>query len=266
MLPRFSELFSKIGELESQGRSFVCITLVHTRGHAPQDEGARALADIEGLIYGTVGGGKVEAKAIATAQEFFKSENNTSLVTWNLQRDVGMSCGGEVTFFFEKHTHTPWTIAVFGAGHVAQALIRVLLTLQCKILCIDYRKDWLEKLPTSPKLKIHTASDSAAMVEAVSELPENAYLMLMTQGHAVDFPILKRVLETRTPSYLGVIGSEVKGMKLRKELEEVGISREKTAQFFCPMGLPFGSNAPEEIALSMCAQILQIRDQQVVGS
>src|SRR5690606_35704731 len=123
------------------------------------DIGAKIIVTESGLQFGTVGGGKVEAKAIQFAKELLSDKNpkemtsNGLLLTWNLQTDVGMTCGGQVQLFFEKYFSNSWTIAVFGAGHVAQSVTRLLLGLNCQIHCVDPRKEWIDKLPDSPKLK-----------------------------------------------------------------------------------------------------------------
>ncbi len=108
----------------------------------------------KGLEYGTVGGGKVENRAIQEAQKMLNESTAHRLVDWNLQKDIGMTCGGVVSFFFELfEAEHPFHVAVFGAGHIAQEFVRLLLNLDCHISCYDFRQEWLEKLPSSPKIK-----------------------------------------------------------------------------------------------------------------
>ena len=97
------QFYKRLQELLEQGIPFVQVTMINVHGSAPQDVGARALITEQGLDYGTVGGGKVEAQAIVTAQGILHSPTQATkqMVTWNLQRDIGMTCGGEVSFFFE---------------------------------------------------------------------------------------------------------------------------------------------------------------------
>src|SRR3989304_6033946 len=115
----------KLAELSKGGRPFVSVTLVDAVGSTPQDAGTKMLVDVTGLLFGTVGGGRVEHQAIQFAQQMFADRNSPTarLVEWNLQRDVGMTCGGEVKLYFEAYNHRSWRIVVFGAGHVAQALV-----------------------------------------------------------------------------------------------------------------------------------------------
>jgi len=249
--------FTAAAELETAGTAFVIVTLVETRGHAPQDVGAKALVTDDGLYFGTVGGGKVEAKAIGVALEMLSS--GTSFwreLNWNLQSDVGMTCGGTVKLVFETQRPHRWQIAVFGAGHVAQALVRVLQPLAAQIVCADPRPEWLEKLPNSPNLKKISGG-----AEVVSQLSSGTYCVVMTQGHASDMPILRAIYARGDFGFLGCIGSDVKGIKLRAGLRETGIEESALKKLHCPVGLDFGNNAPHEIALSIAAQLLQHRDQ-----
>ena len=249
-------------ELQMNHQSFVTVTVLGSRGSAPQDPGAKAIVTENGLHWGTVGGGKVEARAISKSQEILKSQNPAvpEVITWNLQRDIGMSCGGEITYLFESHYFKSWPIVIFGAGHVSQALVRVLQNLNCQLTIVDTRLEWLEKLPQANNIKQVLVTD---MAEYCSSLHSTNYFVTMTQGHAYDLPILKQLF-TLFPSahFIGTIGSKIKGLRLRKELLEFGISKKQLDDFRCPIGIPMGGNHPFEIAISVSAQLLQARDQQ----
>ena len=97
------------------------------------------------------------------------------------------------------------------------------------------------------------------MPSYVEKIPEGAYVVLMTMGHTTDKPILIEILRTRTFPYLGVIGSNAKAKRLRKDVLDAGLAEEMTKAFLCPVGLEIGSNHPQEIAISVAAQMLQIR-------
>src|SRR5258708_37685038 len=113
-----------------------------------------------------------------------------------------MPGGGVVTLYSEAHTSRRWNIAVFGAGHVANALITLLVHFDCSVTCIDPRPEWLDKLPPSPKLtKIRTDD----MPSIVATLRNDAYVVLMTMGHTTDKPILIEILRTRTFPFIRVI-------------------------------------------------------------
>ncbi len=250
------EMTQAMADLAKGGTSFVCVTLITARGSVPQEVGAKLLVTRGGPFLGTVGGGKVEASAITHALSLLNAEDTLpcSLIEWNLQKDIGMTCGGVVGFLFEVFHHRPWQIVIFGAGHVSQALCRVLGSLECLVTVYDDRPEYLAMLPTSPTIHKHIASP---MENAVAELPEEAYVVLMTQGHRTDKPILERILLCRKFPYVGVIGSQSKAAVLRKELREAGVTGEPV--FRCPMGLALGKDTPEEIAISIAAELLQVR-------
>ena len=178
---------------------------------------------------------------------------------WNLQKDIGMSCGGVVSLFFEIHNLSKvWNIVIFGAGHVSQELVRVLHRLECQIICVDSRPEWLEKLPAGDgKLQKVLANPMESFVPSI---PEGAYIVSATMGHSTDLPVLAEVLKMSTARpYVGAIGSDVKAVKLRQNLRDLGLSEDRVNSVFCPIGEPFGNNTPAEIAVSITAQLLRVR-------
>jgi xanthine dehydrogenase accessory factor len=248
-------------DLVEKGTPFVAVTVVDTLGSTPQDKGSKMLVTAAGRVFGTVGGGKIEARAIAEAQAMLTNSTapQTRFHQWSLEKDIGMTCGGIVRVYFEAFNVTRWNIVVFGAGHVANALIDILAKLDCRITCIDPREEWLSRITTSPKI---TKILSADMPSEVAEIPEGSYVLLMTMGHTTDKPILIEILRTRTFPYLGVIGSNAKAKRLRQDVLDAGLAPELTKAFFCPVGLDFGSNHPYEISISVAAQLLQLRPTQ----
>jgi xanthine dehydrogenase accessory factor len=249
-----------LAELSNTGQPFVHVTLVEATGSTPQDSGSKMLVTANELAYGTVGGGKVEQQAIEFARSMLADpdSNVTQLLDWNLQRDIGMTCGGLVKLFFEVYNRQDWRIVVFGAGHVAQASIRCLLTLRCRVVCVDSRQDWIDRLPKSSKLQTVCVGE---MKEYVEQIDDRDSVICMTMGHAADRPILEAIFKSgKRPNFLGAIGSRSKRGVLIRELAESGIERELAETLVCPLGLPLGSNQPEEIAISITAQLLQRRD------
>lgn len=238
----------------------VIITLVNCRGSVPNQVGARMIVGPGDLHRGTIGGGKLELRCVEMAQQMLSGmqADTTRLVTWNLQTEIGMSCGGEVTLFFEHYRPDEvWRIAIFGGGHVSQALCPILTQLDCELTVIDPRRDWLNKLPpASDRLNKLLIED---MPLALDQLLPQSFVLLMTMGHGFDFPILQRALTEFQFPFLGVIGSKAKRSRLETELRQQGFRGEMN--FACPLGEDFGSNAPMEIALSIAAQLLKRRDE-----
>ncbi len=255
----------QILDLQAQGEPFVSVTLVDAVGSAPQNVGARILVTSTGLLCGTIGGGKVEAHCIRYAQGLLQQQAKSAFAyqEWNLQTDIGMTCGGLGRFFFEVFVKPRWHLAVFGAGHVAQALVPVLSTLDCQLWCIDSRQEWLDKLPTAANLQTIQADQPA---DQVAHLPDDCLVISMTMGHAHDVPILEQIFlrQQQQPEafpFVGVIGSHAKAGALKRDLKNRQLPPEQIAQIVCPVGLPLGNNQPAEIAISIAAQLLQVRDQ-----
>lgn len=248
-------------KFHSEGRSMVVVTMTANRGSAPQDIGARMIVGSDGLLFGTVGGGKIEKRCLDQANELLQTKERipSQSFTWNLQKDIGMSCGGEVTMFFEVHRpQERWHVAIFGAGHVSQELTRLLFKLDCHLTVIDPRAEWLDKLPpTTERFKKICTED---MKSVLATLHPQSFVAMMTMGHSFDAPILERALKEFQFPFLGVIGSKQKRNRLESELTERGVAKDKLKSFHCPLGEEFGSNAPAEIAISMIAQLLRERD------
>lgn len=253
-------LWSELADCETRGVPHVLVVLLETKGSAPQSAGAKMLVRGQGLPIGTVGGGKIEAAAIRFARDLLPGDGpgvELREVEWNLQGDIGMTCGGAVRLLFHVRRFSAWTIAVFGAGHIVQALAPVLQTLDATVLCFDSRQEWLERLPRHPRFSTRLMENPAG---AVAELPERAFVISITQGHGTDLPVLTEAFRRGCFPFIGCIGSEVKARKLRGELEAAGMSRESAARLKCPLGLPIGGNDPAEIAISIAAQLLEERD------
>lgn len=251
--------FEALNELAASNTPFVSVTVVDTLGSTPQDRGSKMLVTPEGRVFGTTGGGKIEARCIDEAKKLLSDPTapKTRYFQWSLEKDIGMTCGGIVRVYFESFNVTRWNIVVFGAGHVAQSVVEMLSKLDCRITCIDPRQEWLAHIIDSPKVtKIHTTN----MPAEVAKIPENSFVVLMTMGHSSDSPILVEILRTRRFPYLGVIGSHSKAKRLKQDIAAAGLPEEAQRAFYCPIGMEIGSDAPQEIAVSVAAQLLQERD------
>ena len=167
-----------------------------------------------------------------------------------------MTCGGVVKFFFDVFRPCSWTVAIFGAGHVSQALVRILASLSCRVTVFDTRAQLLSQLTQASNIKARLIEP---LEDGVGEIPEGAFVVVMTQGHRTDKPVLERILKTRSFPYLGAIGSASKAAVLRRELRESGVEGDLSQAFRCPIGLPLGRDTPEEIAISVAAEMLEVR-------
>jgi xanthine dehydrogenase accessory factor len=260
------EFIQILCDLHQRNIAFCTVTIVDKRGSIPQVVGARAVFTDQGRIAGTVGGGRLELQCLTTAAELLSAPQieRTRLRTWNLRKDIGMTCAGEVTLFFEVHRPDfDWQIVVFGAGHVSQTLCRLLVELDCRVTCVDPRLDWLDRLPTHPRLTRRLVEN---YVDGVGEIPDRATVIIMTKGHSFDVPILCGIETSGKPlSYLGAIGSTSKAAVLRRDLREAGASAEFVDTVICPMGDKIGNNTPAEISFGIIAQILRQRTRDIAA-
>jgi len=247
----------KVSELINSGKNLIEVTIIDCRGSIPQEIGGRLYLSDENHLIGTVGGGKVEAAALEVARGLFSSTEETKLLTWNLKKDIGMTCGGEVTLFFKKLSgHYSMKLALFGAGHVVQSLCKVLSGLSIEVRVFDTRGEWIDQVVKAPNIQTFCVE---SLEDEVAKLSDDFYIASITMGHASDVPVLARALKRNFP-FIGVIGSKSKRNTMEKELLNLGVSKEELSKLVCPIGLPFGKNTPEEIAISITAQLLTIRD------
>jgi xanthine dehydrogenase accessory factor len=251
----------QIESLEHEGIPFCVATIVDARGSIPQVAGARAIFTKKGLAHGTVGGGTLESMCQKQALELIESNQTVSTYfkRYNLQRDLGMTCGGELALFFEVHRRElTWNIVIFGAGHVAQTLCRFLAELDCRVVCVDTRAEWLERLPRSDKLEACHVGDYR---DGIDRIVPGADVILMTMGHGSDMPILKAIEQRKMAiAHLGVIGSDAKSGIVRRQLAADGLPREFIDSIVCPLGDKIGNNTPAEVAVGIVSQLLRLRN------
>jgi len=256
------EFLDKFQTLISKEIPFVQVTLVDINGSVPQNVGAKMLVTKDGLYFGTIGGGCLENLAIAKCLELIENQNQTTdFVEWHLNKDIGMSCNGSVKLFFEVYLNKSWDIVIFGAGHVSQAIIPTLLTLDCKVTCFDIRQEWLDKLPKNINLKTIKVE---RMGSGIENLNPKSFIIVMTMGHEFDDIVLSEVFKNKDSDakfpYIGLMGSVSKFAAMKKSLIKQGFPEDFVNKIHCPIGFKIGNNSPSEISISIIAELLQERD------
>ncbi|MGI5861801.1 MAG: xanthine dehydrogenase accessory protein XdhC [Myxococcales bacterium] len=249
-------IFSDIAQLAAQGLSFVIATVVEARGSSPQKPGARIVVLGDGSIRGTVGGGAIERQVVDTARELLADPGATTrLLETDLGKDLGMSCGGKMTVFLEKVAAAERLI-IFGAGHVGKALAFFARGVGFLVTVADAREALLteERFPGVER-RVEDPREAARTLP----LDERCYACVMTHDHGLDQEIVE-ILAPRPLRYLGVIGSRRKAERCRSQLEAKGFSPEVVARLRSPMGINIGGQAPEEIALSIAAELVAVRN------
>lgn len=251
--------------LRRQKTPFCTATIVEKRGSIPQIVGAKAIFSADGLVQGTVGGGRIEVRCQEAAAELLHPAGKitTRLERWNLRKDVGMTCAGELSIYFEAYRpDIEWRIVIFGAGHVAQKLCRLLAEMDCEVTCVDTRKEWLDRLPASERLaKVHVET----YADGIARVTDCSAVVIMTKGHAFDLPILLEFEKSGLDvPYLGVIGSDSKAVVLKRDLLKGGSSQDFIDRIICPVGEKIGNNTPAEISIGIISQLLKLRAESVI--
>jgi xanthine dehydrogenase accessory factor len=252
------DIFEEIVELRRAGRRGALATIVHARGSIPSFESAKMLVRDDGSIAGTIGGGCVEAEVWQAAREVMEEEKPRSL-TFNLNHDPkydsGLVCGGTLEIYLEPILPVQ-TLYIFGAGHVAHNLYRTARLAGFEIVVVDDRESYANR-ERFPEAKDVFADD---FERVLSQLAPNhsSYLVIVTRGHRDDMRVLRWAVDTPA-RYIGMIGSQRKVIAIYKQLEQEGISPDKLARVYAPVGLDIGAITPEEIAIAIAAEMIAIR-------
>jgi xanthine dehydrogenase accessory factor len=252
-----TSLFASLAALEVSGQAAALCTVIRARGSVPRHVGSKLLVYADGRIEGSIGGGALESRVIVAAQEALRT-GQASLVQHQLvdptQGDPGV-CGGEVEIFVEPLRPRP-TLLVIGGGHVGQAVVHLGHWLGFCVILTDDRPEFCAPEAT-PGADVYLPG---AFLEVAAQVPftPDTYIVLSTRGSPVDVALLPFLL-ARPHAYLGVIGSRRRWAVTVKQLVAAGISEDQLAHVRAPMGLEIHAETPEEIALSVMAEIIQRR-------
>ena len=261
-------------DLIEQGEDFVIAKVVDTSGSTPRKKGAVLMMKKDGVTIGTVGGGLLEAETEKLCRKTFETKEKSHVYEFTLDEKqkgaLDMGCGGDATVQidyidaenpgdFVKEFKLASTAYIFGGGHVAYALEPVLRHVDFRTVVIDDREEY-----ANPERYPH--ADRTIAVENFDndfddiETDDDSYIIIVTRGHRGDLQVLREALK-RDFAYLGMIGSRRKNELLFDTLRKEGVPESKLAEVHAPIGLKIGSETPEEIAVSIVAEIIQVRSQ-----
>lgn len=249
-----------LAECRSSGEAAVLVTVMVADGSTPREAGAKMVVGAD-ESHGTIGGGHLELEAIATSREMLSHAAEGKTVP-PLVREIalgpslGQCCGGKVTLFFEAVLPPPWKVAIFGAGHVGRALVKLFADLPCQLEWIDSRE---AEFPCEIPANVHRVETDEPEAE-VADLPSGCQVLVMTHSHALDQSIVEAALRRGDFPYVGVIGSRTKRARFEARLRERGFSAADLKRMTCPVGVPeVGGKLPTEIAIAVVAQLMQKR-------
>jgi len=252
------DIFEEVVRLRRRGQKCALATIVSVRGSIPSYQTAKLLVREDGSMAGTIGGGCVEAEVWNAAREVMETGEPKHL-TFNLNQDAaydnGLICGGQLDVFVEPILPQPRAF-IFGAGHISKSLAQVAALAGFATVVIDDRESFAnrERFPDADEV-------IAAAYEEIFPRPditELSYLIIVTRGHRDDMRVLRWAVGTPA-RYIAMIGSKRKVISVIKELEKEGIPRAAFERLHAPMGLEIGAVTPEEIAISVAAEMVAVR-------
>ena len=254
-----NRIFAKIAELQGQRSSFVLVTVIAARGSTPRGIGSKMIVLENGRIFGSIGGSAVESIVIQDALKALK-ENTIIRCTHNLndldQTDTGMICGGTMEFYIEPVITAP-RLFIFGGGHCGQPLARTAAQVGFECTVIEDRPEFAAKERYPDGISILNETPEKAF-EQIS-FGEHDYVAIVTRSHELDYQILKNVIRNRL-KYIGLIGSKAKKSQIFKKLGHDGISKNDLDRVHCPIGLAINAESPEEIAVSIVAELIAVKN------
>lgn len=249
------ELYEELLRLKKEGVPSALATIVQCVGSSPQKEGAKILVRGDGSTLGTLGGGCLEAEVMQVAQMAIRDGSPRTIPFELTERHGGLVCGGKVLVYIEPIIPDP-DLIILGAGHVSRALAKTAAFVGFRVTVMDDRPEYANKdnFPDAYDVIVNEFSDVFSHIPA----NRNLYIVIATRGHNHDLDALRAALRTEA-RYIGLLGSRRKRALLFRTLEAEGFPKTSTGRIITPVGLDIGSITPEEIAISIVAQLIRER-------
>lgn len=259
--------FDALTACQHQGKSYVLATLLATAGSTPRDGGTKMLV-CDDDTYDTIGGGNLEHVVTQRARELLieatqktsKPNNLQKVEHFTLSSKLAQCCGGATNVLFEVFVNHCQHLVVYGAGHVAQALIPIICQLPLQVQWVDERatlfNEFKQKHPQLPaNLSLHHSDDVLA---TVMQVKAQSWLLIMTHNHQLDYDLVKAALARSDCDYIGMIGSDTKARRFTTRLAHQGLSQESISHLVSPVGeLAIPGKEPINVAVSIAAQLMQ---------
>ncbi len=252
------DLFDEIVRLRRMGQKCALATIVQVNGSIPSYESAKLLVREDGSMLGTIGGGCVEAEVWNAAREVIGTERPRQM-KFSLGQDAaydnGLICGGQLEVFVEAIVPQPKAL-IFGAGHISKSLCQVASMAGFAVSVIDNRETYAnrDRFPQAEEVFAEEYEDLFPRLT----VRDTSYVVIVTRGHRDDMRVLRWAVETPA-RYIAMIGSKRKVLNVVKELEKEGLPHSAFERIFAPMGFEIGAITPEEIAVSVVAEMIAAR-------
>jgi xanthine dehydrogenase accessory factor len=252
------DIYDEIVRLRKSGQRCALATIVQVNGSIPSYESAKLLVREDGSFLGTVGGGCVEAEVWTAAREAMDTGQPKHLnfaLNQDAAYDSGLICGGQLNVFVEPILPQPRAI-IFGAGHVSKSLSKVASLAGFATVIVDDREQFANRDRFPEADEVHAGEYENVFSQL--QVTDSCYLVIVTRGHRDDLRVLRWAIHTPA-RYVSMIGSRRKVLGVMKELEKEGVPRHAFDRLFAPMGLDIGAVSPEEIAVSVVAEMIAVR-------
>ena len=252
------DVFEELIRLRNLGQKSALATIVQVKGSIPSFEAAKLLVREDGSLVGTIGGGCVEAEVWNAARDVIatgKPRHMSFSLGQDAAYDNGLICGGQLDVFVECVSPQP-SVIIFGGGHISKSLAKVLEMAGFRVTVSDNRETYAnrDRFPEAADVFAEEYEDLFPKLT----VNESTFIVIVTRGHRDDMRILRWAVTTPS-KYISMIGSKRKVISVVHELEKEGLPREVFERVFAPMGLEIGAESPEEIAISVGAEMIAMR-------
>ena len=258
------ELYQELAELVKRGERVAVATIIDKKGSAPRRRGAKMLIREGGKIHGTIGGGIVEAQVISAALLMMKKQSIQTL-EFDLNSiqdpDTDLRCGGSMTVLIEP-VIPPNPVVIFGGGHVGFAIYSILTTIDFKVTMVDDRRKFASKKRFPGAERVICSSYEKAFSRL--NIDEHTYVVICTRAHKSDEVCLLNALQSPA-IYVGMLGSKSKVAAMKKKMRAAKIPGKRLKDLHAPIGLDIGAVTPEEIAVSVAAEMVRFRSRSLYG-
>ncbi|MCK9445015.1 MAG: XdhC/CoxI family protein [Tissierellaceae bacterium] len=249
-------IMKKVLEEIDRGKEVAMATIIRSQGSTPRGNGTSMAVVEDGSIHGTIGGGALEKYVIELCLEAIKEGRNEVVNIPLNAKGVEMICGGGVEIFIDVYK-VKAKLLIVGAGHVGHAIYEIASTLDFDIIVFEDRDEYLngERFPKAKRLILGDPKEELQNYP----IDENTYVILASRAHKYDEEALEAVWNSKA-KYVGVMGSKKKIITMRKNLMGRGVPVEGLDKVYAPIGLEISSGSPEEIAVSIMAEVLLVKN------
>jgi xanthine dehydrogenase accessory factor len=252
------DVYEEVLRIQSEGKKGALAIVIDARGSTPRKTGAKMVVHENGGISGTIGGGKIEAMVCQEALQIMRKEEPRT-IHFDLKGDDPVEnisiCGGSLDVYIEPIAPAA-TVFIFGGGHISLFVARLSKMVGFEVAVIDDRAEFANH-ERFPEAALVIADEFPSAVKKL-KVNRTSYLVIVTRGHLQDEEVLEWAARTDA-KYVGMIGSGKKIQTVYSNLKKKGISQEQLKRVHAPIGLDIGAETPEEIAVSIVAEMIQVR-------